>query len=185
MKAVDERRVRMTAGERREEILEAAVAEFAVHGLYGTSTEAIAHRAGVSQPYLFRLFGTKKDLFIAAVHRGFDRVQRVFEEAASAAKGSAPEAVLGAMGASYVRLLSQRDELLLQLHSYAACADPEVQSVVHERWEGLNRFAQETSGAADEAIQQFFANGLYLTVSAVMGVERDWAELVEKCLPGG
>ena len=51
---------RKTADERRVEILEAARAEFALKGLYGASTDTIARRAGLSQPYLFRLFGTKK-----------------------------------------------------------------------------------------------------------------------------
>jgi AcrR family transcriptional regulator len=65
---------RKSAEVRREEILEAAVKEFAYGGLHGTSTERIAQRAGISQPYLFRLFGTKKELFIAANQRCFGRV---------------------------------------------------------------------------------------------------------------
>src|SRR5947209_8557708 len=88
---------RISGAERREEILEAAVAEFALKGLHGTSTEAIAARVGVSQPYLFHFYGTKKDLFLAAVARGFDRVQEVFE----AAVRSDPEDKLKAMGLAY------------------------------------------------------------------------------------
>ena len=42
-----------------------ARAAFARGGLHGTSTEEIAEAAGISQPYLFRLFGTKKRLFVA------------------------------------------------------------------------------------------------------------------------
>src|SRR6266571_6871148 len=99
MSAVTARR--HTAGERREEIVTAAMAEFALGGLNGTSTEAIARRAGVSQPYLFRLFGTKKDLFLAAVERGFDRVEAAFRRAAEAH----PENVLEAMGKAYGTLL--------------------------------------------------------------------------------
>ena len=73
---------RLTAGERRADVIEAAVKAFASGGLAGTSTEDIARLAGVSQPYLFRLFGTKRDLFIAAVERAFDRIELGFEEAA-------------------------------------------------------------------------------------------------------
>src|SRR5437660_10087823 len=101
---------RMSAGERREEILEAAVAEFALKGLHGTSTETIAQRAGVSQPYLFRLFGTKKDLFIAAIERGFDRVQDAFINAAK----SNPDNPLKSMGEAYIKLVAHREELLVQ-----------------------------------------------------------------------
>src|SRR6266700_3589556 len=74
--------VRMSAGERRETVLEAAVAEFALRGLAGTSTEDVARRAGISQPYLFRLFPTKKALFLALVERvsglPFDRIVKFF-----------------------------------------------------------------------------------------------------------
>src|SRR5436190_993654 len=65
---------RMTADERREHVLEAAMREFAISGFHGTSAEAIAGRAGISQPYLFRLLGTKRELFIAVVNRAFDQV---------------------------------------------------------------------------------------------------------------
>src|SRR5919205_743384 len=91
---------RMSAAERRGEILEAAVAEFAHRGLHGTSTETIAARAGVSQPYLFRLFGTKKDLFLAAVGRGFDQIQSTLETAVA----SHPPDPMKAMGEAYGRL---------------------------------------------------------------------------------
>ena len=56
---------RKSAEERREAVLDAALVEFAEHGLHGGSTEAIAAKAGISQPYVFRLFGTKKELFTA------------------------------------------------------------------------------------------------------------------------
>src|SRR5205823_13437598 len=93
---------RKTAEERREEIIEAAFAEFAATGLYGTSTEAIARRAGVSQPYLFRLFGTKKELFIAAVNRCFRTLLETFMRAAEGKQG---DEALAAMGKAYVQLL--------------------------------------------------------------------------------
>src|SRR3954468_18867539 len=95
-------RSRMSADARREEILNTAVADFAVAGLHGTSTEAIAQRAGISQPYLFRLFRTKKDLFIACIGRCFDRTEGTFREAADADDAGDP---LAAMGKAYVELL--------------------------------------------------------------------------------
>src|ERR1700730_19444113 len=73
---------RHTADERRTEVLKAAVAEFALHGLYGTSTEMIAKRIGISQPYIFRLFPSKKALFLAAIDQCFDRVEAAFRSAA-------------------------------------------------------------------------------------------------------
>ena len=85
--------VRKTAGERREEILEAAISEFSARGLRGASVEDLATRVGVSQPYVYRLFGTKKDLFLAATGRVCDRVQEAFRQAAEANPGNTLEAM--------------------------------------------------------------------------------------------
>ena len=82
-----ETRQRMSAAERREMVLEAAIAEFAVHGMAGTSTEDVARRAGISQPYLFRLFPTKKALFLALVERCYRRVEDTFITAAGRPHG--------------------------------------------------------------------------------------------------
>src|ERR1700690_4156965 len=101
---VAERRQRMPAAERRELVLEAAMTDFAVGGLAGTSTEDVARRAGISQPYLFRLFPTKKALFIELIERCFRRVQDTFVAAAGDRTGE--EAPM-AMADSYTRLLDE------------------------------------------------------------------------------
>ena len=119
---------RLTADERRDEIVAAASIEFAETGYAGTSTDAIARRSGVSQPYLFQLFGTKKDLFTAAVRDCFDRTRLTFEQSGKPAQaaGLPPERILEAMGHAYVRLLlADRGILRLQLQAYAACGDPD------------------------------------------------------------
>src|ERR1700727_3613796 len=96
-----ERRQRMPAAERRELVLEAAMADFAVGGLAGTSTEDVARRAGISQPYLFRLFPTKKALFVELIGRCFHRVGDTF---AAAADGLTGDEALAAMADSYEQL---------------------------------------------------------------------------------
>src|ERR671936_1035120 len=113
---------RKSAQERRDEIVDAAFAEFAQKGLHGTSTDVIARRAGVSQPYLFRLFGTKKELFIAALHRCFRVTLETFMRAAEGKRG---EEALVAMGKAYRELLTDRQKLLMQLQGHVACGDPE------------------------------------------------------------
>src|SRR5215831_14579416 len=94
---------RKTAEERREEILAVALVEFGEHGLDGASTDEIARKAGISQPYLFRLFGTKKELFLAASERCFRETCDLFERAA---EGKTGEEALDAMGAAYWELIS-------------------------------------------------------------------------------
>jgi len=177
---------RLTADERRAEIIEAAVKAFASGGLAGTSTEEIARLAGVSQPYLFRLFGTKRELFLAAVGRAFDRVEAEFEDAATrpapeaAALGMNP--ILLSIGHRYQAMLADRTLLRLQLHAYAACDDPEVRVVVRARFAHLVTRAADLSGEPPEGLRTFFAEGMLLNVAATMDLnEADvaWQRLCE------
>src|SRR6266705_219377 len=121
---------RQSAAERREEILEAALEEFAEHGYHGASTEAIARRAGISQPYVFRLFGTKKELFTAVVTRCFRETLEMFQRAAEGLRG---QEALEAIGNAYVeRLSNDRSRLRVQMQAYVACDDPDICEVVRE-----------------------------------------------------
>src|ERR1700690_4470538 len=119
---------RKTEDARREEILGAALAVFAEQGLHGASTDDIARRAGISQPYVFRLFGTKKELFRAVVARCFLETLEMFQHAAEGLRG---EAARDAMGKAYVaRLAADPLRLRAQMQAYAACDDPEIRAVV-------------------------------------------------------
>jgi AcrR family transcriptional regulator len=173
---------RISKDERRREIVEAATREFAIGGLYGTPVDAIAKQVGVSQPYLFQLFGTKKALFIAAVQRTFERTVAAFRGAAAeAGEDAGTEAVLMAMGLAYHRLLDDRSLLLMQLQAYTACTDPEVAEVVKDEFLRLVNFVQSASGAPDVAVREWLAQGMLMNVSAAMDlneVDADWARVV-------
>jgi len=162
----------MTADERRDAIVAAATEEFATGGLVGASTEAIARRVGVSQPYVFQLFGTKKELFLAVVGSCFSRIILTFEGAATRWTPEADECDtrLGAMGLAYKRLLADRTLLMMQLQSYAACSDPDVRADVRAGWARLYRRVVEVSGASREEIHEFFAEGMLLNLGAAVGL---------------
>ena len=162
---------RLNADERRESVIVEATREFAAHGYAGTSTMDIAKRVGVSQPYLFQLFGTKKDLFIAAVDGCFTRVRLRFEEVARQARKESddPEQILHAMGLAYCEFLADRDMLRLQLQAYAACDDPDIQRVVRQGWTTLYDSASRSSGADSDAIHAWFAEGMLMNVAAAVG----------------
>jgi AcrR family transcriptional regulator len=172
-------KVRKSAEVRREEILEAAMKEFAYGGLHGTSTDAIARRAGVSQPYLFRLFGTKKDLFVASSQRCFARVLEAFQEAADGRRGLEAKK---AMGQAYDRLLADREMLLGQLQMYAACHDPEVRDAARAGFAELFRYVESVTGGSTIQIRDFFAMGMLMNVAAAMdlpqiiGESDEWAQ---------
>ena len=134
---------RHSAAERREDVLDAAMVEFAAGGLEGTSTEDIARRAGISQPYLFRLFGTKKELFKASVARCFRETLETFQRAAEGTRG---EEALDAMGAAYMELLlTDRTRLRGQLQAYAACDDPEICEVVRQGYGDLVAYVERVA----------------------------------------
>src|SRR6478672_4291506 len=99
---------RQSAVSRRQEVIDAAIAEFASGGLDGASVEAIAERAGISQPYVFRLFGTKKALFLATYERCSDDVLAAFQDAAADTTSTDPHRRLRAMGRAYAALLADR-----------------------------------------------------------------------------
>ena len=165
----------MSAEERREAVLEAALVEFAAGGLDGTSTENVARRAGISQPYLFRLFASKKSLFLALVERCFARVSAEFATAAGDLTG---EEALAAMGDAYSRLLADRTLLLVQLHSYAACDDPDVREKTRAGFRDLWLLVERISGVPYERIVGFFAMGMLMNVAAAMDlapVDERWA----------
>jgi AcrR family transcriptional regulator len=168
--------VRMGADERRELLVKAALVEFAQGGLAGTSTEAVAKRAGISQPYIFRLFATKKDLFIAVVTSCYDRVYNAF---LAAADGKTGVEAKEAMGEAYGVLLQDRDLLLAQMHAYTASADdPEIRTATRNGYRRLWLLVQRATGLPDEEIVKFFAIGMLINVAAAMDLphlDEPWA----------
>jgi AcrR family transcriptional regulator len=170
------RRRRVPAAERREELIAAAVHEFAHGGLHGTTVESISRRVGVAQPYVFSLFPNKRELFLAALERSFERVADTFKRAAlDFQEGRAPagcEDAMEAMGLAYKDLLlSDRDYLMLQHQSYAACDDEVVRARVRHRYAELVELARSLSDADPERLDDFFRHGMALNVAAALGVE--------------
>jgi AcrR family transcriptional regulator len=177
--AVSERK---SAEERREAILEAAMAEFAKRGLTGGSTEAIAKAVGISQPYVFRLFGTKKELFIATVERCLRGTLEMFRTASAGLKG---EAALEAMGNAYMQRLENPTYLHTQMQAYAASHDPDIREVVRRGYGDLYEYVERASGLPPERVAHFFAKGMLLNVVAAMDLleaDEGWAQrLIEGC----
>jgi AcrR family transcriptional regulator len=164
---------RRSAAERREEILAIAVRHFAAGGYTGTSTEAIAREAGISQPYLFRLFRTKRELFLACSDRACDHVSEVFGRVAR----EAPEGErLDAMGHAYMaELMPERHEILLLLQSYVA-SDPEVQAHVRARFGRLVHEVAELAGVSVADTFDFFSHGMLCNVMVALDLGAEpWA----------
>jgi AcrR family transcriptional regulator len=170
----------MPAAERRELVLNVALAEFAARGMFGTSTEDVARQAGISQPYLFRLFPTKKALFIALIGRCFQRLEDAFLAAAGDLTG---DEALEAMANAYTKLLDDRTLLLVQMQAYAACDDPEIRTATRAAFKHLWEMAERVTGLPYQTIVDFFAVGMLMNVAAAMdlpAVDERWTSWCPK-----
>lgn len=168
-------RQRVSAAERREALIDAAIKEFAETGLHGTPVDRIARRVGVAQPYVFSLFPTKRDLFIAAVERCFEQVTEMFVEVADNFDPETAEPgidVLVAMGKTYQGLLVNDQTLLrLQLHGYAACADDVIRERIRAAFARFLLRVQQVSGVDAERIDEFIRYGMWMNVAAALDVD--------------
>lgn len=166
-------RQRVPAAERRDALIEAAVHEFAQTGLHGTPVDRIARAVGVAQPYVFSLFHSKRELFLAAVERCFAIIDALMERAAAEFDPAIalPETnALGPMANAYIAQLEEnRDLLLLQHQAYAACGDEQIRPRVRECYERLERRVKELSGADEERIKEFMRYGMWINVNATLG----------------
>jgi AcrR family transcriptional regulator len=169
---------RQTAAERREAVLDAATHEFAVKGLHGASTEDIARAAGISQPYLFRLFGSKKELYQATAQRG---IGDLYERFARAVEGKRGVEALQAIGAEYERVLSDRDRLMLMLKCWTSCDDPDIRQAVRTGWRNLVELIEQASGEPPEVVSAFLGHGMLITIFMSMQLIEDpepWSQRI-------
>ncbi len=157
----------MKAEDRKVLILEKAVEEYGRVGMHATSTERIAELAGVSQPYLFRLFGTKADLIVAAIEQHTARLRTAFRAAVEQrAEGTSP---LEAMAFAYLSFMdADANALRCQLHTWAAASDPAIKDVAQRTYREIWDDVVELSGAPADEVRDFMAQGMLLTVLGSM-----------------
>ena len=179
---------RMPAEERRELVLREAIAVFARYGYEGATTAEIAKRAGVTQPYIFKLFPEKKKgLFIAACERNMRTTQAQMYESAGGMTG---HEALKAMGMAYMgRMDGDRDSLLLQMQQYAACWDEDIQGTVRQCMRNLWTMVVDVTKLPVEEIAVFFAKGMMCNVLAAAGRgdvrDSEWQPILEALWPDG
>lgn len=166
----------MSGTDRRQQVLGIAAEEFASAGLHGASTETIARRAEITQAYIFRMFGTKKALFLEVVTSAFDRMTEGMRQAAGPETG---RDALARMGAEYNEMLADRTSLLLQLQGFAACGDPEVRDAVRASFGRMWQTVAEVTGLDPVTVKAFLAFGMLLSNGAALQVadlDEPWAQ---------
>jgi AcrR family transcriptional regulator len=163
---------RQSADERRQHVLEAAIATFAAEGYHGASTTDIARAAGISQPYIYALFRNKHDLFLAAYHEVAERIR--MRLLAAAEGGADPEERLRAMGEAYLAMIGNSAEVLCQLQAYAAAGDPALRDPIRDEFVRLFEAVRETAEVTREEAAFFFAGGIFLAIASALGVPREY-----------
>ncbi|MBE1485300.1 TetR/AcrR family transcriptional regulator [Plantactinospora soyae] len=157
-------RTRLTASERSEQLVAAAVTAFSTAGYAGTSTDDVARLAGVSQPYVIRLFGSKQRLFIATVEHAAGRIEQAFQRAAE----RQPD--LASLRIAYDELLVERDLLAVLLHGFAASSEPAIGFAVRVCYGRIYQLVRDLTGATAQETREFLATGMLLTVLASIHV---------------
>jgi AcrR family transcriptional regulator len=176
---------RMSGSERRSQVLGIAAREFADRGLHGASIEVIAREADITQAYVFRMFGTKKALFLELVGAAFDHFSDGMADAAGGARGLR---ALELMGAQYYESLADRTTLLLQLQGFAACGEAEVRDLVRARLGRMWDTVADTTGLDLVTVKSFLAFGMLLNNVAALDVdqlEEPWATGVRTRIQAG
>jgi AcrR family transcriptional regulator len=161
-------RIRMNVDDRRREVLEAAMHEFGLAGFDSVSAEQIAARAGVSQPYIFRLFGTKKGLFIASIE---ERTQQIIGGFHEAVENRGERSPMDAMADAYTELLTHDPAALrCQVYAWASSSDPEIGEAARASYREVWKTAQRLSAEDPESVRDFMSHGMLLTVLAALDI---------------
>lgn len=163
----------MSGARRRELVLDAAARAFARDGFSGTTTDAVAREAGVSQPYVVRIFGTKLDLFLAVFERASDAIVRAFQGVISAGPFD-PDSDddWRRLGEAYTDLLRDRDFLLVMMHGFTAGSVPEIAETARGCMSEVHAAIRSTGCTAEQA-RDFIAHGMLLNVLLAMGAPED------------
>lgn len=159
---------RSNAEDRRAQVIDAAIATFAQTGFEGTKTTAIAAQVGVSQPYLFQLFPTKKAMFIAAWE---EACTRILDALADSIDGVATSDRLRVLAAAYDQLVTTNRELLtIQTHAWSAApADPDIAEATRVGLDRLRAFAVERLEISDDDATRLLSAMAFYNINISVG----------------
>jgi len=183
---------RMRAEERRELILEAATAVFGERGYVGTTTDAVAKAAGVSQPYVVRMFGTKEALFLEVLHRALDKLLVTFRAALAEgiAAGESGMDVAHRIGMAYADLLTDRGLLLSLMHAFILGSDPVIGKAAREGFLDVYKFLRFEARFSPEDADIFLAHGMMMNTMVGLRMADEYAngdpcaiDLLETAMP--
>lgn len=178
---------RMSSEERREQIIEAALAVFGAKGYEGTTTDDVARMAGISQPYVVRLFRSKENLFLAAMQAALDELMRIFREELADETSDRP--VQKRIGDAYVDLLSTRGLHQTLSHAWLLGGHPVIGPAARKGFAQVWQFFRDEAGFDAEQARAFLAEGMLINVMIGMRLVDDYGsdpritEMFRACFP--
>lgn len=159
---------RIPAIERRELILDAATNVFGELGYAGATTDQVAKAAGISQPYVVRMFGSKENLFVEVMERTCERILEVFRTAM--ADTDDPRPVGARIGAAYVDLIEDRGIMLSLMQGFMLGSDPRIGPVARNGFMRIYRELRDVGGFDPVQIREFLANGMLINTLLATGL---------------
>ncbi len=154
---------------------------FAANGYLGTPVTEVATRANISTAYVFKLFPSKQELFVAALERCFEVILATLAKGADESADQAPESILSAMAGAYAALIADRKLLLLQIHAQSAAGTPEIAKAFRRGLASTVRFVKARSNASDDLVQRFMAYGQLCHLITTLGLDvnkSSWARVL-------
>ena len=174
---------RLPAAERREQMLSAASIVFGERGYAGTTTDAVAKAAGVSQAYIVRTFGSKENLFAETASRAVDKTIEVFRTVAQGVEN--PQELLREMGRAYVKLVADRGILLTMMHLFTMGHYERFGQLARDEFMRIYRVLHHEIGMSPKEAEKFLAKGMLINtvlgmrLTDVMEAAPDVQELLE------
>src|SRR3954452_5327481 len=140
-------RAKLTSGERRQGVLDAASRVFFASSYRGATTAEIAREAGISEPILYRHFGSKRDLYIACL----DEAWRSLREFADKMVAEDPGHCLGRIADGYMK---KRDGLRLVdlwIQALNEVSDPAIAKAVRRQIREVHDYFADVIRRGQEA----------------------------------
>ncbi|MFD4959523.1 TetR/AcrR family transcriptional regulator [Microbacterium sp. NPDC058389] len=185
---------RLSSGERRRQILVAALAVFGARGYEGATTDEVARAAGVSQPYVVRLFGSKENLFLAAIEDALARMLSGFRAALADETLHDPDitpekAAAKRIGQAYVDLIEVRGLHQTLAHAYLLGSHPAIGAAARKGFATVWRFFRDEMGLEADEARAFMAEGMLISTMIGLRIVDDYGsdpqitELFRSCFP--
>lgn len=127
---------RLSAGERRQVVLDTASRVFSQSSYRGATTAEIARESGISEPILYRHFGSKRDLYLACLEESWRALRELSEQAIA----DSPDTCLGAIADAWMAKRANIRLVDLWIRALNECDDPVVAEALRKQVRDVHAF---------------------------------------------